>query len=322
MSTFRYRLRGASEASLDTYVEAGSGATVDLLARAPWTEVTLVDDTREPDLDEFMAGLGYVPDTTGPVVLVTSDHVMGTESIVLVDATGGPVDVTIPTVGSRVGDELIVMKVDASSNLVTVVPSGGNTIAGQVTQVFSLQGQSFRVLSDALSTDWNLVASRRATDIVFDNTGSGIPGSNLQDALNQVVTQDITASEPFVAGEGLALGGVVVLNTLGEVIRANSSIAGDNWRVAGVARAAALIGANVQVFTKAGASASTRFAVAPAAASNGQLVFLNSTSGLASITPPTASGNSIFVVGILQGADGVSLTPTVIFRPQFVALRT
>lgn len=321
MSTFRYRLRGASSDALDTFVESGAGATVDLLARPPWTEVTLVDDSREPDLDEFMAGLGYVPDTTGPVVVVTADHVMGTESIVLVDASAGPVDITIPAVSSRVGDELVVMKVDSSSNAVTVTPTGGDTIEGQALQTFTMRGQTLRILSDDTTTDWHTVSSRRASDIVFDNTGTAIPGTSVQDALDQIVTQDLTAIETFTAGEGLAVGDLVALNAAGDVVRANSSIAGGSWRVVGVVRAAALVGAPVQVFTKFGASAMTRFAAAPAAASNGQFVFLNSSSGQAVLTPPTSSGNSVFTVGILQGANGVTTTPLVVFHPRLVALR-
>lgn len=322
MSTFRYRLRGASSSAIDTYVESGAGSTIDLLARPPWTEVTLVDDSREPDLDEFMAGIGYVPDTTGPVVVVTSDHVMGTESIVLVDASAGDVDVTIPAVASRLGDELVVMKIDSSSNSVTVTASGGDTIAGAPIQTFTMQGQSIRILSDEASTDWNLVGSRRASDIVFDNTGTTIPGTTVQDAIGEIVTQDLTAIETFVAGEALSTGDLVALNPAGQVVRANSSIAGGNWRVAGVVRAGVLMGASVEIYTKFGTSAMTRFGAAPAAASNGQLVFLNSTSGQAALTPPTSSGNSVFAIGILQGADGATSTPAVIFRPQLMALRS
>lgn len=321
MSTFRYRLRGASSDALDSFVEAGAGATVDLLARPPWTEITLVDDSREPDLDEFMANLGYVPDPVGPVVVVTVDHVMGTESIVLADASAGPINVTIPAVSARVGDEIVVMKIDSSSNAVTVTPSGGDTIEGQALQTFTMRGQALRILSDESSTNWHTVSSRRASDIVFDNTGSTIPGTTVQDAIGQIVSQDLTAVETFTAGEGLSVGDLVALNAAGDVVRANSSIAGGNWRVVGIVRVAALVGDPVQVFTKFGASAMARFAAAPAAASNGQFVFLNSSAGQAILTPPTSSGNSVFTVGILQGANGVTTTPLVVFHPRLVALR-
>lgn len=322
MSTFRYRLAGVSAGELDRLIEAGSGATTDLLARPPWTEVTLVDDTRETDLDEFMADLGYVPDTTGPVVVVTVDHIMGTESIVLVDATAGSVDVTIPLMAARFGDELVVMKIDASANAVTVLPSGGDTIEGQPLQIFTMQGQSFRIFGDdAGGTNWHVGASRRASDIVFDDTGTPYTASTVQAALTQVVTQDLTSIETFVAGENLAVGEVLALNAAGEVIRANSSIAGGNWRVLGVSRQAVLTGANVEVFTKFGSSPVAIFGAPPLAAQNGQIVFLASASGQATLTPPTSSGNSVFSIGILQGANGVTVTPTVLFQPHLFALR-
>lgn len=321
MSTFRYRPQGVSAYGIDTYVESGSGSTATIQARPQWATVTLTDDSREPDLDEYMRTLGYEPDPTGPVVVVTADHVMGTESIVLVDASAGPVDVTLPDISTRLGDELVVIKIDGTANAVTVTPFGGDTIDGDPVQTFTMRGQSFRVLGDDSSTDWQLVASRRATDIVFDNTGTSIPGTTVQDAVQQIVTQDLTAFETLVAGEGLSVGHPVVLDSSGEVIRASSSIVGDNWRVVGMVRTAALIGAPVEVFTKYGAIASGRFGAAPAAASNGQMVFLSSTTGQVSLLPPTATGNAVFSVGILQGADGVTLTPLIVFRPQLVALR-
>lgn len=321
MSTFRYRLAGVSASELDRLIEAGSGATTDLLARPPWTEVTLVDDQREPDLDEFMAELGYVPDVTGPVIVVTADHVMGTESIVLVDASAGPVDVTLPQMSDRFGDELVVMKTDSSSNTVTVLPTGGDTIEGQPLQIFTMQGQAFRIFGDDAGTNWHMGASRRAEDIVFDNTGTSIPGTTVQDAISQVVTQDLTAIETFVAGENLTVGDVLVLNAAGQVIRADSSISGGNWRVLGVSRQTVLSGANVEVFTKFGSSPAARFSAPPLAAQNGQIVFLASASGQATLTPPTTSGNSVFSIGILQGANGVTVTPTVLFQPHLFALR-
>lgn len=321
MSTFRYRLAGVSSPDLDRLIEAGSGATTDLLARPPWTEVTLVDDTREPDLDEFMAELGYVPDVTGPIVIVTVDHVMGTESIVLVDATLGPVDVTIPLTTARFGDEIVIMKTDASANAVTVLPAGVDTIEGQALQTFSMQGQTFRLFAGDTGTNWQVGSSRRASDIVFDDTGTPFTATTVQDAITQVVTQDLTSIETYVAGENISTGEVLVLNAAGEVIRASSSIAGGNWRVLGVARQTVLSGASVEVFTKFGSNPAARFGAPPLAAQNGQIVFLAATTGQATLTPPTGTGNSVFSIGILQGANGITVTPTVLFQPHLFALR-
>jgi len=322
MSTFRYRLAGVSASHLDKFIEAGSGATADLLARPPWTEVTLVDNSRQPDLDECMARLGYVPDTTGPVVVASMNHTMGTESVVLVDASGGPIQVDVPLTTARFGDELVVMKTDSSTNAVTVMRSGADTVDGAVSQSLTLQGDAIRIISDAATTNWNLIASRRVVDIGYDSSSTVLTSTNVQDALDEILTQDLGSIEVFIAGEALSVGHLVTLNTAGEVVRASSSIAGGIWEVVGVSRETVILGASVQVYTKSGSSPATRFGAAPAMAQNGSTVFLDSTSGLATLTPPTATGNAVFAVGVLRGADGVSFTPTVVFRPQVMALRT
>jgi hypothetical protein len=323
MSTFRYRLIGVSPTDLDKIIEAGSGATNDLLARPPWTEVTLADDTREPDLDEFMSRLGYEPDATGPVVVVTVDHVMGTESIVLVDATAGPVQVDIPLTTGRLGDELVVMKIDGSANAVTVTRTGADTIEGSVTQTLGLQGDSLRLLSDEVSTNWHISASRRASDITFDNGGlPTLTATNVQDAISDILTGDLTSIQIFTSGEALTAGDLLTLDSAGDVVRAVSSIGSANYEVIGVSNQTVGAAVLVQVVTHTGAAPNVRFTAAPAAAFNGRLVFLSASTGLASTTPPATGGNAIFTIGTLQGADGATSTPAVVFRPQLIALRS
>ena len=124
-----------------------------------------------------------------------------------------------------------------------------------------------------------------------------------------------------MAGEALTLGDLITLDIAGEAIRANSSIAAANWQVIGVSNETVLSGAAVQVVSKSGACPIVRFGAAPAGALNGSLVFISSASGLATTTPPTTSGNTLFTIGTLQGADGATMTPVVVFRPQFIAHR-
>lgn len=208
MSTFRYRLAGVSPEGLDLYIEAGSGSTTNLFARPPWTEVTLVDDTREPDLDEWMSRLGYVPDSNGPVVVVTANHVMGTESIVLVDASGGALQVDVPLTTDRLGDEIVIMKIDATANAVSVTRSGADTIDGLVVQLLAQQGSSIRLLADEVSTNWHISASRRSADIVFDPGGSGLVSTNVRAAILELAAMgggsvSTTITQP---GHGLTTG--------------------------------------------------------------------------------------------------------------------
>lgn len=68
---------------------------------------------------------------------VSADHTVGEESLLIVDASAGDVTVTLP---AAAGGRLIsVKKIDASSNTVTLQPSGGETIDGGVTATITVQ---------------------------------------------------------------------------------------------------------------------------------------------------------------------------------------
>jgi hypothetical protein len=321
MSTRRYRWRGVQSEDLDNLIEAGSGATLEFLQRTPWTEITVVDGTRDVDLDDFMEQLGYVFDSTGPTIIVTSGpHTVGTEQTVLVDATAGPVTVDMPITTTRLGNDVLVMKIDSSVNDVTVTRSGGETIDGSVTQTLAQQNDAIMLVGDATTANWHITGSRRAQDINYVNTAP-ITSTNVGDAITEIINNDLASIKLFTAGEALTAGDVLTFNTSGEVIRANSSISSAIWEVIGVANETVLSGATVEVVTKTGACPTVRFGSAPAGSLNGRLVFLASSSGLATTTPPTSSGNTLFTIGTLQGADGATTTPTVLFRPQFIAHR-
>ncbi|MDJ0342275.1 hypothetical protein QMK19_03615 [Streptomyces sp. H10-C2] len=68
-----------------------------------------------------------------PVNAVTANYAVTTlDEVVLVDATGGPVTVTLPTAVGR-ATRCTVQKTDASANAVTVATTGGQTIKGAST---------------------------------------------------------------------------------------------------------------------------------------------------------------------------------------------
>jgi hypothetical protein len=322
MSTRRYRWRGVDPDDLNNIIEAGSGPTLEFLQRTPWTEITVVDGTRDIDLDGFMEAQGYVFDATGPTIIVSAAgaYAVGTEQTVLVDATLGPVTVNMPLTVSRLGNDILVMKIDSSANAVTVTRSGGDTIDGSVTQVLTQQNDAIMLVADATTANWHITGSRRATDINNVNTAP-ITSTNVGDALTEIFNNDLTSIKIFVAGEAITAGDLLTFNTTGEVVRADSSIAGSNWEVIGVANETVLIGATIEVVTKSGACPIVRFTAAPAGALNGRLVFISSSSGLATATPPTTTGNTLFTIGTLQGADGATSTPVVVFRPQYIAQR-
>lgn len=112
---------------------------------------------------------------------------------------------------------------------------------------------------------------------------------------------------------------LVAYDTMGQVVPAISTTASSIYDVVGVAQTSVLALQTVSVFTLEGLRLPMRFLVAPGAGTNGFPVFLDSSAGAATLTPPTSSGNTIFRVGILQGADGVTTTPDVLYRPRYVS---
>ena len=324
MSTRRYRWVGTSSDDLDNIIEAASGATLEFLQRTPWTEITVADGTRDTDLDDYMGTFGYVVDTTGPTILITSGpHFVGTEQVILVDATAGPIIVLMPLTSSRLGNDIQIQKIDSSANTVTVSRTGGDTIDGAVTQILALEGDALWLVADTTSSEWQINQSRRAVDITFDSSGlTTLTADNVQDAISEILTGGLASIEVFLSGEALTIGDLLTLDSAGDVVRADSSIGTANYEVIGVSAETVGTGVSVQVITHSGAIPTVRFTSAPAGALNGRLVFLSTSAGLASTVPPGAGGNAIFTIGTLQGADGATTTPAVVFRPQLIALRS
>jgi len=114
-------------------------------------------------------------------------------------------------------------------------------------------------------------------------------------------------------------GDLVYVNSLGQIDLSVSTTSLNDWNVAGVVQSAALAGNPTETFVLYGLEVPVRFVVPPPLVSNGVLVFLNNVPGTATLNPPTSTGNTIFKVGILTGADGVTTTPNVLFQPQFIA---
>jgi len=141
-------------------------------------------------------------------------------------------------------------------------------------------------------------------------TGSG-PGGG-------VTPETLTAATAVTAGQ------VVALDTIdGQVRPANAIFAADRWRVAGIAASSATAGNPVDVFTVVGVVTPGRFTAAPSGADNRRYVFLDDIDGQLTLTPHdlTTPGRVRFVVGLLQGGDGVSLTPDIVYQPRYVSRR-
>ena len=120
--------------------------------------------------------------------------------------------------------------------------------------------------------------------------------------------------EFFVAGEAIGRRDLVALNISGEVILADAVTANDDFQVVGVATATVLAGALVPVVVVHGTSTEMLFSPAPAAASNGSYVFLDTFPGRATVVPPAPGVNVRIIVGILRTANGVAPNPNVQFQ--------
>jgi len=80
---------------------------------------------------------------------VTADYTLdGNDQVVLVDATAGPVTITLQPAASMRGKTVTVTKIDATANTVTVVPDGTDLISGATSEVLTAQFESFTAISD------------------------------------------------------------------------------------------------------------------------------------------------------------------------------
>lgn len=280
---------------------------------------------------------------------VTSFDFLGT-GVTASSAGAGAVDITVPGGGggAPVNADYVVMSLDATLTDERVLTpgtgialtdggaGGAATLSVDATLAEILANGNLTGGMDlSVSTGDSIVG---VTDLVLEPGAGG--GDNVildgltwpsaDGAAGEVLTTDgagiLTFAplsiEIFTSGEGLTAGDLLTLDASGDVIRADSSIGSANYEVVGVSNQTVGSGVSVQVFTHTGDLPTINFTAAPAGALNGGLVFLSTSSGFASTAPPGSGGNAIFTVGTLQGADGITTSPTVVFRPQLIALRS
>jgi hypothetical protein len=121
------------------------------------------------------------------------------------------------------------------------------------------------------------------------------------------------------AGEALATGSVVALDSGGDVYLADATTSVDRWRAFGVSDTVYAPAAAADIHVIVGTLQSTLFGSAPAAANNGDVVYLSETAGEATLIAPSASGTVVMELGILQGANGATTTPQILWSPRYVA---
>lgn len=98
--------------------------------------------------------LGSVPITYSHSVEsvnnVSGDHTVAGESFIIVDAANTDVTITLPELQN--GRHLTIKKIDETSNTVTIVPNGSETIDGGANVIITTQWTS--VTLQAIEENW------------------------------------------------------------------------------------------------------------------------------------------------------------------------
>lgn len=209
-----------------------------------------------------------------------------------------------------------IVQADALNFLDTVILPEGDQVYGVVKTNENAQ----------IETDLAFNDTAEVTDLILGNDGDAnnfkivnlaTPTSPL-DAVNKAYVDGLVSAITKTSGEALLLGDIVVLDPAGTVFKAEADFSTDRWRVFGTAAAAVGPATSVSVLTGQGGEVPMLFATAPAASSNGLQVYLSAVAGEITLTPPQSSGNVVMIIGILTGADGATLTPSVLFSPQYI----
>ena len=86
---------------------------------------------------------------TFKVISKTANYIATVDNLViLVDATAGNVNITIPTARNNNGKLFVVKKIDSTANTVTITPYGTQLIDGSSTVVISVQYTAVMIVSD------------------------------------------------------------------------------------------------------------------------------------------------------------------------------
>lgn len=95
-----------------------------------------------------------------------SPYAANAGEVIFVDTSGGNVIVTVPLAVSNSGARIRVNKTTTDTNIVTVNPTGGDTIGGNGSWSVSHFGDGITAISDGV-TEWCLVTERHATGFLY-----------------------------------------------------------------------------------------------------------------------------------------------------------
>jgi hypothetical protein len=114
-----------------------------------------VDDALQPAAQDMLLTANNVP-VGARVVLKTSDYTAVVEdSLVLVNASAGPVVIRLPSAVGIAGKSLIVKKLDSTPTPVTIAAYGHETVEGETAVSMNAKGTALSFASDG--SNWHLV---------------------------------------------------------------------------------------------------------------------------------------------------------------------
>lgn len=99
---------------------------------------------------------GYIDTAYRTVVTKTLNYIaVASDGIILADATGGSLTITLPSAVGIKGKTYSVKRLNAGANTVTVAAAGAETIDGASTEVLTMQYVSIDLVSD--DANWSIL---------------------------------------------------------------------------------------------------------------------------------------------------------------------
>lgn len=117
--------------------------------------------------NDSASGLLTVLSKTSNYAIVSTD---GDDLIIAADATAGSFTLTLYTALGNSGRKIRVVKIDASTNIVTIDPTGTETVNGQLTTALTAQYEAINITSDA--SNWIAFADRGRAGAVTSKTAN------------------------------------------------------------------------------------------------------------------------------------------------------
>lgn len=124
----------------------------------------------------------------------TTYTVLNSDQFIKADATSAGFTLNLPTAANISGRTLIIKKVDSSTNLVTIDPSGAETIDGSSTYELGMQYQSVTLVSDG--TNWFATHYTPIMGLVGDSYFAGTASCTWTKSGTSIGPYDTNASCP------------------------------------------------------------------------------------------------------------------------------